>query len=161
MGSPDATPDAFASDLQAERRALRSFVDLLRKEQEALVRGATDEVGSQVEAKARLLFELSRLASRRSRRLQEQDLAPNRSGMEAWFATNPEAGSLVPEWRELLRLTRTAYEVNQINGTLIEARVRANQQALAALHGAARISNVYGPDGRARLLGTARMLGAA
>ena len=48
---------------------------------------------------------------------------------------------------ELLNLTRTAQQVNETNGTLINARLRGTQQALNALLSAAQIPGTYTADG--------------
>ena len=69
---------------------------------------------------------------------------------------NPHIAEL---WRQLLALAEKARELNQLNGNMIDTRLRNNQQALAILQAAANQSALYGPDGQTHGLGLGRPLG--
>ena len=56
---------------------------------------------------------------------------------------NPQIAEL---WQQLLALAENAQQLNQINGSMIDTRLRNNQQALAILQAAAKQSALYGPD---------------
>lgn len=143
-------PNALSARLNAERMAVQSLVDLLAREQDALLQGNIDQVGANAELKSRLLVQIAHLAEQRGHALAAASLTPDRRGMAAWLAAHPGHRELVTEWEELLRVMRVARDLNQTNGILIEAGMRANQQALAAIHAAANVSCVYGPDGLSR-----------
>lgn len=150
----------FAACLAAERAAVSAFVELLKKEQDALVRHDTDRIGAEIEDKSQLLLKLSQFAARRSRFLAIHALPADRKGMASWFALHPEASGMLEEWEELLRLTRTAARLNHANGVLIEAALRANQMALSALVSASQTSSLYGPGGETLGTHSPRSLGA-
>ncbi len=147
---PVRTPGDITAVLREERVAVQSFVALLVREQDALLQGDVDRVGASAAAKTRELLHLAELAQRRGRFLQSESLTPDRKGMDAWIARYAAPVETVAEWQELLRAIRTAHDVNQTNGMLIEAGMRANNQALAAIRSAANMGGVYGPDGHAR-----------
>ena len=50
-----------------------------------------------------------------------------------------------------------ARELNRINGELIELHLQHNARALNALRGGSDSLNLYGPDGRSRTVGSARI----
>lgn len=150
---------ALAAQLRAERAAVQSFLDVLKREQEALVRGEDDRIDAEVETKSRLLASLSQFAEERGRWLAAHAHSADRTGMESWLAGRAGATTLLKEWQELIRLTRNAYQANRTNGILIDMRLRANQRARAALASAARVTSLYGPDGRARSPFGSRPLG--
>jgi len=150
----------FAASLAAERAAVSSFVDILKKEQDALVRRDTDRIGAEIEDKSQLLLKLSQFAARRSRFLAMHALTADRKGMASWFASHPEASGMLEDWEELLILTRTAARLNHANGVLIEAALRANQMALSALVSASQTGSLYGPGGETLATHSPRSLGA-
>ena len=51
-------------------------------------------------------------------------------------------------------LAAQVHATNEINGVLVEARLKSNQAAIAALQAAANSSSVYGPEGGTRLTDT-------
>jgi len=141
-------PAILGRILQGERAAMVALVELLRTEQELLLKGDTDPLSALGEAKARHLTELTRHAEQRRCFLLDCKLTPDRDGMNAWLeahaAAHPE---LRDASRQLLALTRTAHVMNRVNGTLIATRLRVTQQALNTLFGEAATSGAYGADG--------------
>jgi flagellar biosynthesis protein FlgN len=139
---------AFSRSLQGESDALRAFVALLLEEQQALVRGDLERLTSFAAPKSQTLLELTRRGNDRQRLLREHGLTIDSAGMER-LLEEPSIGTpqVIAAWHELLNLTRTAQQVNETNGTLINARLRGTQQALNVLLSAAQIPGTYTADG--------------
>jgi flagella synthesis protein FlgN len=148
--------------LDLEVAALRAFIDLLRIEQKALVRGDSDQIAAFVEPKAQHMFELTRFGEERGRLLSSLGLGADRAGMERLLREHA-GGAAAPHnaWRQLLQLTETARQINTTNGTLIAARLSSTQRALNAIFSAARLPGAYGSDGSTVSLRTAQQLAVA
>ena len=134
--------------LKSEIEALRKFVALLHEEQSALVSGKLERLAAYAEPKAHSLLELTKLSADRLEMLRLRGLPQNKAGMERLLQM-PEMATenVLAEWHNLLELTQTAHQANEINGTLIGVRLRGTQQALSALFSAAKIPDIYRADG--------------
>ncbi len=148
MGTTSSRETSAA--FREERTLVQVFIDLLTQERGALLHGDIERAVATAEDKSRLAVQLAQLAQQRSRMLQAAGHTPDRSGMDAWIAAQPASAGLAGDWAELLRAMRAAHDANRINGLLIEAGLRANQQALAAIRSASDMESVYGPDGLSR-----------
>ena len=157
---PDAA--ALCRTLNAESAALSSFVALLRDEQRALVSGDIDRVSSYAETKSAHLFELQRLGEQRVRWLRECDLTVDGAGMSR-LLSKYAGGSPAAQtaWRHLLELTKSAQQLNDINGNLISARLGSTKQALSVLFGATNAASAYTSDGSAVRLRSTHELAVA
>jgi flagellar biosynthesis/type III secretory pathway chaperone len=136
---------SFSRDLAREIDMLRELVALLHDEQQALIHGALDELGSFVEPKASRLMELTRLSQARAQLLRAHELPADHTGMERLLGE--QARDARAAWQKTLALTADAHRLNEINGTLIATRLRGTQHALAVLFSAARIPGAYAADG--------------
>jgi flagellar biosynthesis protein FlgN len=162
MSGDFAAGDSLSAEtLREERIVTQDFLALLQLEQECLLTGNADAIGAHIENKSACLRKLAGHAERRRRFLLARQLSPDRPGMEQWVANAGESAGIAAEWRQLLETTRLAREVNETNGSLIAARLRSNQQALAALTAAASGAGLYGRDGQASGSRDPRRLGAA
>lgn len=150
---------ALARLLEEEAAALGDFLDLLQKEQEALVRGDAEALLPLAEDKNRHFARLAQLAEGRNQALARLGLPADRPGMEAWLAGTGEPTAR-RRWQEMLERLVRARELNRTNGILIVTRLQHNQQALQVLLAAADQAALYGPDGQARPLGGGRHLGS-
>ena len=153
---------AFSRSLQGESDALRAFVALLLEEQQALVRGDLERLASFAAPKSQTLLELTRRGDERIKLLRAHGLTIDGAGMTRLLA-EPAIGTpeVVAGWDDLLELTRTAHQINETNGTLINARLRGTQQALNALLSAAQIPGTYTADGSTVSSRRAHSLGVA
>ena len=143
-------PDAavLGRTLAGEIAGLRTFVAVLREEQQSLIHGALEQLAQFAEPKAKCLIELTRLGELRLQVLRDHGLSADRAGMERLLREHAKsAPQVLAAWRELLTLTADAHHLNDLNGTLIATRLRGTQQALAALFSAARIPGAYAADG--------------
>ena len=142
----------FVTDLKRELEVFRQFYQVLSTEQDALVAGHVDGLLTLAQTKNEKVVALTELAQRRNQFLTDYAGSTNQIGMEAWLDTaDPGDRSGVGRlWQELIDLARSARELNQHNGQLIQTRLASNQQALGILLGAnASTTHLYGADGQA------------
>ena len=82
---------------------------------------------------------------------------PQRIGMEEWL-NNPVNNEVSVIWSEILSLAKSAKELNNTNGLLINRHLTRNQNTLNALQGALPGAGFYGPDGQSKLQAATRSL---
>jgi len=151
---------SFVAGLEAERAAFQEFVELLKSEENALLQGDIDRLAALAQLKSDRLVELSQLAHQRNSHLLSQSLTADPSGMALWLQANATVAPTAREaWKRLLELAKTAQQLNQSNGAMIQQRLVNNQKALAVLQATANHASLYGPDGQARTSSTGRPLG--
>jgi len=152
----------YLAVLEQERERVREFLELLEREQAALVAGDHDDLMAYTEQKAARILDLRRISDARSRLLASHGLRADKDGMSAWIERHGDA-PLRRLWDDIKSLAAQVRAANDINGALVSARLKNNQAAIAALQSAARNGcGVYGPDGGARLTAsTTRALASA
>lgn len=151
----DVTGADIATCLQLELAAVGAFLGILHKEQEALIENKIERLETLASDKAQMAGQLAGLAARRNRVLASRNLSPDSEGMEAWLSDAQAAGA----WRDLLGLVQAAQQLNRANGEMIAVRLQHNQQAFAALQGAAGAVSLYGPKGQTLGFSGGRALG--
>jgi flagella synthesis protein FlgN len=134
------------SIFQSELAALQQFVELLKREQSALIDIDVDQLIALSTEKSRQAEQLAKLGHQRAASLHDLGVENSRHSIEQWLATQPEA--TVKAWQSLLSTAGMAQQLNQTNGKLIESQLQHNQQALATLLNAVNQSAVYGADGQ-------------
>jgi flagella synthesis protein FlgN len=148
MDSIDRTETLSA--LEQERRRVREFLDLLEREQSSLVAGDHEHLMAYTEQKAARILELRRYSDSRSRLLASHGLRADKDGMSAWIEEHAN-DSARRVWDEIKVLAAKVRAINEINGALVEARLKQNQASIAALQAATRDGAGYGPDGGPRM----------
>ena len=143
----------YINALEQERTRLQAFLQLLEREQSALVAGDHDHLLAFTEQKAAQILELRRLSDARSRLLAAHGRHADKDGMSAWIEAHGEPAAR-RIWDDIKSLGAQVRAINEINGALVAARLKHNQAAITALQTAARSSGVYGPDGGTRLTGS-------
>lgn len=136
------------SAFQSELAALNRFIEVLHREQTALVNIDVDSLITLSTEKIKQAEQLNRLAQARVAALAGLGIHGDRSRVEVWLATQPRATA--EAWNALIEAANTAQQLNQTNGKLIESQLQHNQQALNTLLSAASQSSVYGADGQPR-----------
>lgn len=145
--------------LGAERAALFDFVALLQREQGMLAENLTDQLVALSEQKSKKALLLNQLGETRRTLLQNNIPQLSVTAIQAWLKTHSPAGLLA--WQEVLSLAAQAQQLNNINGELIQMKLRHNQQALSVLSNAVNKANLYGPDGQPNFSpGSGRSLGS-
>ena len=136
----------FVVNLQLEQDAIKTFIEILEKEQNALVQGNIENLDYLASQKTQIIKKLADLGTKRDQYLAVQGLSLD---TECGNNRLPSADTLTnTAWTELLQLAKTAKQLNQINGTIISTRLQQSQQALAALKSAAGNVSLYGPKGQ-------------
>lgn len=155
-GTPRITATDFPSRLSDERDAMRAFVVLLEKEQQALLDHDAEQLLPLAEAKNQFANRLAEMANARRQYLNS---SPQSADTASWIQQNAPASRAV--WDELRELAARAHHLNQTNGEVIQLKLRSNQQALAALIGATKsAAGLYGRDGQPSLPTPGRTLGS-
>lgn len=140
----------FIADLETEKVTLAAFVEILKKEENALVQGKIDEIDYLASDKSRLIERLIQLDNHRNEYLQNQGLILEKNSISTWFVKHYSNQSKVQTlWNELLELVKIAQPLNYSNSLIISAHLQHNQRAFAALHCAAGNVSLYGPKGQA------------
>ena len=149
----------FISRLNTERDGLRSLVTLLKAEQQALVEGNTEQLPAMADSKTRAVQELSKLANARKNDLLTHNAEIKVGGIIAWLQVY--AVDSLPIWQDIQQLVEQMQHLNRTNGTLIQTKMRHNQQALAVLLNATNSTHgLYGADGQPHLPSSSRILGS-
>lgn len=152
----------LVKNLEAESHAFQGFIQILQTEQDSLVQGNVDPLLELSRLKSEKVVLLSQLADRRTRFISAQGFPPKQGSMGAWLKQqqhDPEHPRITELWTQLLALAESAQQLNKINGSMIDTRLRNNQQALAILQTAAKQSALYGADGHTQALGLGRPIG--
>ena len=139
----------FMKALETERNTLDAFIEILRKEENALVEGKIEKIDYLASDKSRLIDELIQFDDHRNEYLQKQGLSLEKSSINAWLTEQHSGQSEIKIlWNELLDLAKTAQQLNHSNGLIISTQLQHNQRAFAALHCAAGNVSLYGPQGQ-------------
>src|ERR1017187_9587993 len=121
----------FVSRLNSERDALRLLVSLLEAEQKILIDGNVEQLLALSDSKINAVQELGGLANARKNFLLAHDSEIKAHGLDAWLQAI-DAVSL-PIWQDIQKTVEQMQNFNRTNGTLIQTKLRYNQQALAVL----------------------------
>lgn len=152
-------PAQLLAALTQEESAVKAFVQLLQQEQALLTENNMDELSKLAELKLSSAMKLNELAE--VCRTQLSTISPklDNTAITAWFKANNARGLTL--WLDVRTLAQQAKELNNINGELIQMKLRHNQQTFAALNRAVSQADVYGADGQASFTpGTGRSLGS-
>ncbi len=146
--------------LREKHRALAELVELMKAEQSHLVAANIEGLQEITEQKAKIVAQVSEMAQKRHRALAIAGFDPKEENMQAWLASiNQE--KVGEAWDQLLTITRSAKELNRVNGMLINKHMMVNQNAISALqapvHGNAPV-NFYGANGQTTNITTSRRL---
>jgi flagella synthesis protein FlgN len=141
----------MAENLHRELESANLLLDVLREEQERLLSSGVSGLEEIVTRKAELLVQLNGYTQYRHDSLSLEGHEPTLRGMKTWLesdATKPDIIGIEKDWNELLEVTRSAKELNRLNGMLISSHLAKNQQALSILRGGRHDTGIYGPDGQ-------------
>ncbi|TAJ81089.1 MAG: flagellar protein FlgN [Gallionellaceae bacterium] len=146
----------FQTQLNNERDALRAFIALLEKEQQALLQQDNDQLLALAEAKTQTANKLALIANTRRQFLNTHSANLDTA---AWIQKYAPACQTV--WDAVRKLAEQAHHLNQTNGEVIQLKLRSNQQALNTLLGATQsAAGLYGRDGQPNIPVMGRILGS-
>ncbi len=144
--------------LKEEQASLQSFVELLRQEQKMLTEGSIDGLLELAEKKSNHALKIYKVAEARHRLLQGLVSELTAQNIQNWLEKNSRES--LGLWQSIRILGDQAQELNRINGELIQAKLRHNQQLLGALSRAVNQASLYGPNGQTSFPGgSGRSLG--
>jgi flagella synthesis protein FlgN len=157
--SPDI---AFASLIKAELNGFGDFQQLLQQEQGVLIKGDVDQLLQLAARKSELIEKLAELSTQRIRLITAAHCENSASGIATFLDAINAPPATRDMWRKLLELAREVDQINRSNGTLIDTRLRHNQQTLSVLQSAANPSaSLYGPNGQISSAASGRRLDKA
>lgn len=140
------------STLDEEFDGARQLLQLLQQEHEQLLDAEIGKLEKLSDKKAAVIIRLFELAKSRHNCLAAAGFQPEEAGMQAWIdsvsANDRHFASTKERWDELIALTRSAKELNRVNGLLIGSHMARNQSALNALQSSPDGGNIYGPNGQ-------------
>jgi len=148
MASPGAT-------LRDEQQVIGSIVELMKTEQQLLISADADGLSTITPNKLQLAQRAATLARVRHKALAAAGFSAGEAGMEPWLAVGG-SDEQRQDWNRLLELTRTAKELNRVNGMLVNRQLGQAQAALGALRGTGSGAGVYGPGGQTVSTGPSR-----
>ncbi len=149
----------FISSLNAECDALKSLITLLESEQASLISGNTDQLLALSDSKIQAVQKINTLANSRKNYLGFYSDEIKAKGLIVWLQTH--ATVALPIWKNIQQLADKMQSLNRTNGTLIQTKLRHNQQALAILLNTTNSTHgLYGADGQPNSPSSSRILGS-
>ncbi len=139
--------DELVAAIDKEKSIVALFVEVLKKEEDALIHGCIDDLDTLVSEKVQLAEQLEALAELRIQYLLSQGYSSDKNGMQSWLSKQTNV-NVQAVWNELVELATTAKQINQVNGQVISAQQSHNQRAYHALQSAAGNVSLYGPKGQ-------------
>lgn len=136
-------PAALEQALAEECASARSFYELLERERKALTDGDLEQVFTLANEKLELATRLRKQADRRDSLLVVLGKLPGSGDPVSQWP------HLAQRWQCLLDLLSKAGEANRVNGLIVNSRLGAIGNAIAALRGTANDPALYGRDGSA------------
>lgn len=152
---------ALSEALEHEALHLAQLIDLLKEERKDLVEATGDRIGHIAAEKMNRIQALDTYAARRSALLEQLGFNPNADGMQAAIGCAGEAAKQMrATWQRVGERAIAARDLNDLNGSLIRARLSSVQGRLTELQRAAQQGEgLYGADGLARAAALSRPLG--
>lgn len=143
--------------LNKEKIAILQLVAIMKEEQNYLINADISSLQKLTIQKAEVVKEMSELGSIRHNISVSAGHEPEKTSMEEWLndVVGSEAGVI---WTEILSLAKSAKELNNTNGLLINRHLTRNQNTLNVLQGTLPGTGFYGPDGQSKLLAATRSL---
>ena len=152
----DVSPAGIRQLLQAEHDAMGRLRHILDQETTLLSSGRNlEELSQLVSRKDLLIEELKTLASERERLFSSPDTAD----FESFLKESEDSRTLVSLWQQLLSLTATCQEINQMNGAIIKLNDQHMRQAIRLLRSESPVDLNYDAKGGTTTARQSRLLG--
>ncbi|QDQ28185.1 flagellar protein FlgN [Chitinimonas arctica] len=149
------TTPPLLSALQHELEQLMRFIDLLEREQNALIANTLAELEDFAKQKAGYAQTLESLAKERRRLFEvngvELSPDPPHPLLKARFLPDDAVPAVALCWQQLMQAARQASAFNETNGHLIDTRQQQNQQLMALLQSSQNSTLSYDAYGQPRL----------
>lgn len=151
------TLENFQALVLEETTVVEQFIDVLKREEQALTGGNADQLSELAAEKSDYCSRLERIARNRQAMCASAGMTTEPSSLTQWLKAQP--GTLRDVWGALLLKAGEARSLNRRNGEIIRIHMQHNRQALTVLLDVADRAAVYGPDGQPRPSTSGRILG--
>jgi len=123
--------------IQGEKELVANLLELLKHEEQVLVKRDVDGIEKAVAAKQLIISELEKLAVERSNVLKNNGCSDDKEGFEGYLSQLDERTStaLEQEWEQLQELLKSCQDQNQVNGHILDSSRRNTEKALSLLVG--------------------------
>lgn len=136
------------AELAHEHAAWQALIDVLEREEAALIEGDTDTLSSLSESKLAQVQNLSRHGQARNDYVASQGFEAAAPGIRRWL-DQQGTPALAAQWTALEDCERRAHALNERIGKLVELRLAATRQALNVLLACAHDqAGLYDPAGK-------------
>jgi flagellar biosynthesis/type III secretory pathway chaperone len=157
---PEVCRDCLGSLLSDESTALGQLEALLQREHHELRAGDVAALNATAHQRQAKIGELAQIEEQRRSLCRLHGHSADRAGLEALVMWCDPEGSLVSRLRDCAERAVRCRDLNDRNGTLVNARLRNVSDRLAVLTGRGEAAVTYGPRGAAPVR-PGRVLGAA
>jgi flagellar biosynthesis/type III secretory pathway chaperone len=148
--------------LQTEYQAMSHLRHILDRETTLLISGKKmEELSKLVSQKDLLIEELKALASQREQLASLPGDNPAIVDFESFLKDHEDSRALRSLWQQLLSLTATCQEINQMNGAIIKLNDQHMRQAIQLLRSESPVDLNYDEKGGTTAARQSRLLGQA
>ena len=147
--------------LSEETTLLMQLEDLLEREEEVLKSKDVAAINATALERQERIGALARLEEQRRALCRLHGQTPDLLGLERVLAWCDSNGTLMPKLRECAERAASCRDLNDRNGTLVNARLKRVEGLLGVLTGRNQPANTYGPKGACGPSRSGRVLGAA
>ncbi len=158
---PSVCREHLTTLLSEEAGLLGKLEALLEREHEVLQGNDVGALNATALERQERIGALARLEEQRRSLCRMHGHSPDLAGLEQLMAWCDPAGSLISRLRVCADGAARCRDLNDRNGTLVNARLKRVEGLLGVLTGSAEPGNTYGPKGAYASSRAGRVLGAA
>ncbi len=151
----------FSLILQAEIKQVQVLLELLTEEYQLLQSHTPEPLEKLTQKKQQQIEKLETTVIQQNLFLQQQELTPDRNGIENFIQQAPSDSPIRAQWEEFEELLDASRKQNEINGGMLAQSRRQVTHALNLLHGITEAQKTYGPSGESCSTQAAKSFGRA
>lgn len=151
----------LASIIHEEAELVSELVSLLEREQALLSSGKPEQLAEITLKKNVLVEQIDQKDKARIQLIQQPELAGDRDGMTRWFTTRPQEKEAATLWQKTISAMRSAKEMHDQNGRLINLLLAQTKDALDILTQHQQQHALYGSDGQTANKRSSRIVDSA
>lgn len=138
-----------------EKNAILELVNIIKEEQNYLIDADIANLQRLTIKKSEIIRKIAELSNIRHNTLVSIGYEPRNINMQEWLDSIIDS-NVHAIWTEILLLAKTAKELNNTNGLLINKHLTLNKNTLNVLQGTLSGEGIYGPDGQSKLHASTR-----
>ncbi len=151
----------FCLILQAEIKQVQVLLELLTEEYELLQNTSPEPLERLIKIKQQQIEKLETTVIQQNLFLQQQEISPDRAGIESFIKNSPLDSPIRELWKEFEQLLEASRKQNEINGSMLVQSRQQVTNTLNLLRGVTQEQRTYGRSGEACPSQTATSLGRA